>query len=818
MKTYSYYFGQFWRYEDHGESLMINSIQIADVDATESCQYYNSFCTQLDFLVRAQLGAPTLNRITDIGLYIFLRSEYDWNSNIWQANDALKVLEYTIEKPEFVGPASAVFGYNSQAVGQRPEFLVVGVNDQGFTGADGLSQCYKGEEFRGMGDGSQLSCGLRINVTVVAVNDPPVITTPDSAYYTPRENIAMRLQSLGVVDQDVLEVTTSAMAQRDWASLPENSAYLNKLKVRLAVRKGVLLLSPSARDLTATMNATQLWVTLSRYMAGHDSCRSIACILDPAACDTGPNRSRYPPVRYQQVCSFRQNTPETARFAQSSCEGDNCTCLIVNDCKATGDVLLFLNASKEQRGGRGGALRYLALLYDVVPRHDATCGGMPYFVAPNPFSWGKPCQSDADCQMPRMQRVCVPGLTCRCCSDISKLCSSDSDCLAYAPYGTCGCTPGLDPPCAATGGCFCCNNMSVSCVGDSDCGPQAVGQALGNRSKCGCDPRRNSVCGPFGQALPNGDRTAVGGAQAVTGGSPCQYSGPESGVCLPPVVLSLGTQNSEILSMMQTDGSATMELYGPPAQINAALSNVRYNTTQQGYLNYNKRYRPPMELRAAGFDIQQDDSDSLTIYVDDMGNTGGTARRCMLCQKHAACNADCSDCNSAGERPYAGCWAEKTLPVLVASNNCPPSVKAPLNIGMLEGHAYSFLSADRLYMLDGVLARRTGAPYVSVYAPQAPGVLATDVTCSDSAGANCLPVWGPPLAPTDKQRLEYFPDIIYQAPPRPAPHSPLALRSTTHRPTDPPTHAHASTNAHTYARTHARVREHTHARALTQDT
>jgi hypothetical protein len=742
---------------------MIESIQIADADATETCQYYNSFCTQLDFLVRAQLGAPTLNRITSISLYFTLRSEYGWNSNIWQANDALKVLIYTIEKPEFLGPSSVVYDYNSQAVGARPEFLVVGVNDQGFTGANGLSQCYKGEEFRGMGEGTQLSCGLRINITVVAVNDPPIITTPFNQYYTPRENVALRLARLGVVDNDVSEVTTSAMALDDWVSLPENANYLNKIKIRLSVLKGILLLNPSARDLTATMNATQMWIAISRYMAGHDSCRALPCIQNPASCDTGPNRSRYPAVAYQDVCSFRQNTPETARFAQSSCEGGNCTCLILNDCSGTGDILLYLNTSKEQRGGIGGRLKYIALLYDVLPLQDATCGGMPFFVSPNDFSWGKRCRDNMDCQPPKMQERCIPGVTCRCCADLNLVCDADDDCKAFSPYGTCGCTPGLDPPCAVTGGCFCCNNMSVSCNTDGDCGPRDLGPALGNRSKCGCDPQRNSMCGPFGQALPNGDPgLRVGTKQLLTGGAPCQYHGTKSGVCLPPVVLSLGSQNSDILAQMQTDGSATLELYGPITQINSALTNIRYNTTNQHYLNYNKRYRPPIELRRAPFDIQKNDADALTVYVNDMGNTGGTGRRCMLCTKHAACNADCSVCDSMGERPYAGCWAENTYTVLVSSTNSPPKVTAPLNIAMLEGQAYTFLNTDRLYTLDGVLARRVGPQYVVVYAPPPPEVLAIDKSCNDTAGAFCVPVWGPTLKPTVAQQLQYFPDILYQ--------------------------------------------------------
>ena len=48
--------------------------------------------------------------------------------------------------------------------------------DQGFTGFDGVGACFKGADYAGLGFGAELSCGLRLNVTIVAVNDPPQIT------------------------------------------------------------------------------------------------------------------------------------------------------------------------------------------------------------------------------------------------------------------------------------------------------------------------------------------------------------------------------------------------------------------------------------------------------------------------------------------------------------------------------------------------------------------------------------------------------------------------------------------------------------------
>lgn len=50
--------------------------------------------------------------------------------------------------------------------------------EQGFSGWDGVSQCHRGPADKGMGGEGAVACGLRLNLTVVAVNDAPSIDTP----------------------------------------------------------------------------------------------------------------------------------------------------------------------------------------------------------------------------------------------------------------------------------------------------------------------------------------------------------------------------------------------------------------------------------------------------------------------------------------------------------------------------------------------------------------------------------------------------------------------------------------------------------------
>jgi hypothetical protein len=327
-----YYFGQFWRYEDRSEPLAIAGLIISDLDISESCSYLNPYCNSLDVSVKAFQGTILLNHRQTIDLYQKLPNFLAWSSTEPSANLALKVVLYQTELQAFMGPASKALNYNSQVDGGRPEFVTVSANDQGFTGFDGIGACHKGDDWAGMGYGAELSCGLRLNVTVVAVNDAPVILTPAGTVFKATENKPFQLTELDVKDVDLLEPSTSMLAIDDWTGVRHFQRHLNKIRIRMEVTKGNIHLSPSVRDLRVTGNSTQMWWIVSRNIYGHDLCRARKCVSNPASCLEGYNSGsaeQKESLTYQDVCSFKETTPELLPFALSSCtDRAKCTCQI----------------------------------------------------------------------------------------------------------------------------------------------------------------------------------------------------------------------------------------------------------------------------------------------------------------------------------------------------------------------------------------------------------------------------------------------------------------------------------------------------------
>lgn len=509
LKILEYYFGQFWRYEDRAESLAVPGIKISDTDLYEGCPYSRPYCSTMDVTARAQKGTILLNRRQNIAIYKEVRNTLAWSSTEENANLALKVLLYQTELPSLLGPTSTVLNFNSQVQGGTDEFLVVSAQDQGFTGFDGVSACFKGEDHTGLGFGKELSCGLRLNITIVAVNDAPVILTPDGTMIEADENVPMMLSVLDVSDSDIDEKTTSLLAIDDWTGLKQNEVYLNRIRVRLQVTKGHILLSPTARDITVTGNSTQMWWVLSRNILGHDLCRAQKCILKPSTCFPGydPASDSQAGASYQEVCSLFETTPELIPFGISSCTDANrmgCTCQVDNQCNNDGNIFLFLNRTQAKTE------EYIDELFKALSTHDATCGGLPHYGKDLAFqfSYGKPCTVDADCIPPKLQG-CTPGVDCFCCGNVSQICSADSDCFGYAPAYQCGCQKSeptvpaisLVAPCGNGEGqkpCYCCNDMTVMCNSHDHCGADAVGKDLANVSYCGCRPDEG-ICGPFGQ-------------------------------------------------------------------------------------------------------------------------------------------------------------------------------------------------------------------------------------------------------------------------------------------------------------------------------
>ena len=98
---------------------------------------------------------------------------------------------------------------------------------------------------------------------------------------------------------------------------------------------------------------------------------------------------------------------------------------------------------------------------------------------------------------------------------------------------------------------------------------------------------------------------------------------------------------------MQQAGSSLIEFYGPITQTSNALSTSYYLTSNPSYTFYNKRYRTPPKDRSSSFNILENDEDLPTFTAMDMGNSGGTKRRCSVCKQNFLCKSDCS-----GSVPY----------------------------------------------------------------------------------------------------------------------------------------------------------------------
>ena len=114
-------------------------------------------------------------------------------------NNAIKVLKYRLETPENLGPNSPAYHYNTQN-GGNVEYFTVTVSDQGYTSS--TEQARVVEE--------------RVDITVVAVNNPPVLTSPPD--FQGVEDTMVDILGISVKDPDVAEIITSKLAHlvRGW--------------------------------------------------------------------------------------------------------------------------------------------------------------------------------------------------------------------------------------------------------------------------------------------------------------------------------------------------------------------------------------------------------------------------------------------------------------------------------------------------------------------------------------------------------------------------------------------------------------------------
>ena len=204
------------------------------------------------------------------------------------------------------------------------------------------------------------------------------------------------------------------------------------------------------------------------------------------------------------------------------------------------------------------------------------------------------------------------------------------------------------------------------------------------------------------------------------------------------MILTEGTAKPNLISQLQIAGSSIVEFYGPIIQAGNALATSYYLTSNPSYTFYNKRYRTPLQDRDSSFNILEDDEDSLTFTAMDMGNSGGTGRRCMLCPQHCLCRADCSDCTDCGRVHRAGCYDRRSFVVSVSAVNDPPQLYGPSEIWAVEGMPYSLINTDYYEMFGGTLRFRQGAS--TTMDKNSPDALRRlfEKTCTDQG---CKKVW-----------------------------------------------------------------------------
>ena len=150
--------GQFFSYEFSDSRVGIVGVQMDDVDIGELCIYPQTQCANMDVLASALHGAVSLNSRTGINFYLESRGSTGFTAFMSQANTAVKTIYYQVELAEDLSTSSVRY-FNTQTAGNS-EYVSVVASDQGASGASGVAK----------------TASLQITVTIVAVNNPPVIT------------------------------------------------------------------------------------------------------------------------------------------------------------------------------------------------------------------------------------------------------------------------------------------------------------------------------------------------------------------------------------------------------------------------------------------------------------------------------------------------------------------------------------------------------------------------------------------------------------------------------------------------------------------
>jgi len=602
------HFGQFFSYEDTSDSIQIGGVEIFDIDVGESCNFVNPECAKIDVSVRAARGSVKLNTRARLSFYENTREAQGFTAFITPSNAAVKVVFYSVELLENLGPKSVILDYNTMHSKNR-ESVSVTVSDQGLTGAAGVAKVQN----------------IMIEVGIVAVNDAPEISIARLEYAFLEDQLT-QIEGLEVKDIDLNEGIESSLSRLTWQKPVASQITLNQIKYSLSVVYGVLRLGYS-RNLRLVNIAEASFYTIQAGRFGHDTCRvndiyNNLEALTAAAKDLQENDERYAKAKDGQgrvVGDYKRaiDMKTIKQYSEGLCLHANaqsaecptgleklCACFGEFSCAVDGTITLYVNNSappfvmppdKFDRRAEDEVKR--STWFDVLGRavevSDRTCGGMPTYPKPNNFTVGLSCQSDDDCGE-AVLKPCAPGINCTCCANASQVCSTDSDCFIFDKGSSCGCV--LGGPANGVCGPYCLDpKLTADCTSDLigvDNAPRYYGRQCTYRA-----PFHNSK-------LPGSVEPAIrecrSGAYGIVG-SPAQK------------ILDL----VGILSQ----GSKSITFIGDLIDVQRTLRNVNYITN----LNYNRLFRPPVRERdPLTFDPEADNLDILSMSADDLGNAGGS--------------------------------------------------------------------------------------------------------------------------------------------------------------------------------------------------
>jgi hypothetical protein len=648
------HFGQFFRFEDTFQTLKIVGVQVSDTDLLESCTFNFPVCNKIDCSVATLMGSTGLNTRVALNVYQDFRSALGFGSYLPAVNNAIQVLEYRVELQELAGTkTSTILNYNTQHSGNL-EYITVTVSDQGNTGAQGVSEI----------------ATTKIPVTIVAVNDDPVIVS-ETLEYGLSEDTFSDLGGNVILDIDLEETTVSSLADMDWLEAAENVNLVNQITLTVSVTRGTLY-SKYLRNIQLNMTKKNAYMTVLPYRANFPNA-DFCYFLREEKLGTA-SFSKHGAGSFRSVCSL-------VNIGTDKCPTGNeadCLCDSVYSALSCQPILLVLNRSRPAHASwRQATISHVA-------SRERTCGGIPIMKPPNNFSFakdcsdclsGKPCKTCASknllkCEMFDMKYMTGPNfwdpaidkeryngegllMDARWGSDAGMYpehCSNgkkddgtsqgfnyqknpDIDTPIYRNYSETGVDKGGECwPSLPARACRCCANILQTCTQNSDC--KLFWDFASDESPCGCSPgapfmpsvgnafAAPAVCGPY-RSITGEAEAALHKTKVV--GTPCTYAGPGAEICRASMYVADGTNSIDRIERLGKglDGSNLISIFGPLPDVNRFLLNLVYRAA----LNYNRLYRTPKEERdPTTFSITKDDIDQLVIVADDNGNSGGALR------------------------------------------------------------------------------------------------------------------------------------------------------------------------------------------------